>query len=200
MTNIWQLAMQNTHRHSYSSPDALLISTLLVTGCVSGMGEGESEGNEEEGTQGVKLEERGGRGVKLQERGGGRGNKREADYLFGLLQRCLQPAYFLLILLPHLVHLLIMSGHFLLQGSFQSCQLPLSPPQHLLLLLLGQENFLHLQLQLHHVLQRRKTVGNFLSLQNLQNQTGVDLPSLTVTLKFALVYGYTDFSHCDHIY
>ncbi len=40
-------------------------------------------------------------------------------------------------------------------------------------------------------------VGNSLSLQNSLTQTGVDLLILTVTLQFALVFGYADFSHCN---
>lgn len=122
MKNIWHNSQCKTHR-SYSSPDVPLISS--VTGCDSGVRVGDSKGNEEKGTQS-------GGGGK-----GGRTNERVADYLLGLRQRCLQPAYFLLILILHLVHLLIMGGHFLLQGSFQSCELPLSPPQHLFLLFLG---------------------------------------------------------------
>lgn len=96
--------------------------------------------------------------------GGGtqtRRKREEADYLLGLLQRCLQPAYFFPKLLLHLMHLLVMSSHLFLQGSFQSCQLPLSPLQHILLLLLGQEKFLHLKLQLHHVLMKKEHLVTF---------------------------------------
>lgn len=101
------------------------------------MGEVESKGNEVEGTP---------TGEEQRER------TKEVDYLLSLLQRHLQPAYFLLILLLHLVHLLVMSSDLFLQGSFQGCKLPLPPLQHILLLLLGQENLLQLQLQMHHVL------------------------------------------------
>lgn len=135
--HISQLTAQNTLMQSWSSLDAELISALLSQGVFLEWGEGESKGNEVEATQAG---------------GEQRENTKEVDYLLSLLQRHLQPAYFLLILLLHLVHLLVMSCDLFLQGSFQGCKLPLSPLQHILLLLLGQENLLQLQLQMHHVL------------------------------------------------
>lgn len=97
-----------------------------------------------------------GGGWKPRKRGGGNSGRgrtqKEVDYLLGLLQRHLQPAYFLLVLLLHLVDLVVVSGDLLLQGSFQGGELPLPPLQHIFLLLLGQENLLQLQLQMHHVL------------------------------------------------
>lgn len=141
-SNIWWRTYVPTHnaKHTHAQlklPWCRAYLCTPVTGCVSGMGEGESKGNEVEETP---------TGEEQRER------TKEVDYLLSLLQRHLQPAYFLLILLLHLVHLLVMSSDLFLQGSFQGCKLPLPPLQHILLLLLGQENLLQLQLQMHHVL------------------------------------------------
>lgn len=145
ISNIWWRTYVPTHnaKHTHAELELPWCRAYLctpVTGCDSGMGQGESKGNEVERTQ----------------TGGEQREKtKEVDYLFSLLQRHLQLANFLLILLLHLVHLLVMSSDLFLQGSFQGCKLPLPPLQHILLLLLGQENFLQLQLQIHHVLLKR---------------------------------------------
>lgn len=164
MENIWP------NRQSSMRPPLMrrLSPQPSARGCgVSGLGEGREE--EELGEDGWREGWR--------EGGTERGRREGVEYLLGLLQGRLQPADFLLVLLPHLVHLLIVSGHLLLQGSLQSRQLSLAPPQHLLLLLPGQENFLQLQLQLHHVLWRRVS-----DRWPTSTQTQVEFLSVAMTL------------------